>query len=139
VRSLLPACDVGCRCASGRAAAARHTAAAASIEYSLHLASGSAVNLAAEDAYHSRNPGPFDTDNPKSLHYAPGRGPNPSTNILNLRAGMSWSSLDLALFLNNVLDSSPTIQRRNICCNDTLFFATTFRPRTAGVTASWRF
>jgi hypothetical protein len=42
------------------------------------------------------------------------------------RRSSSWtissrcSSVNVALFVNNVLDSQPTVQRRNICCSDTL-------------------
>jgi outer membrane receptor protein involved in Fe transport len=111
---------------------------AASVEYAFRLANGGVVSLSAEDVFRSRNPGPFATDNPESPFHSPGLEPDPSTNILNLRADLSWSRLDLGLFVNNALDSAPTVLRRNICCH-TLYFATTFRPRTAGVTATWRF
>ena len=46
---------------------------------------------------------------------------------------------DLSLFVNNALDSQPVLQHRNRIPGDTLFYATTFRPRTVGLTANWRF
>jgi len=113
--------------------------ATASVEYDFALTSGITVNARAEDVFHSRNPGPFTSEDPASLLYAPDRRPDPSTNILNLRANWGWPSFDLALFVNNALDSQPTVLRRNRCCFDTLFYAATFRPRTIGVTANWRF
>ena len=111
----------------------------ASLEYAFALASGVRGNLLVEDAFHSHNPGPFYTDNPASPYYAPDRRADPSTNLVNLRTDVKWSLFDVALFVNNVFDSQPTVLRRNACCNDTLFYATTFRPRTIGITANWRF
>jgi len=45
----------------------------------------------------------------------------------------------MALFVNNALDSRPTVMLRNRCCTDTLFYATTLRPRTIGLSGTWRF
>jgi iron complex outermembrane receptor protein len=111
----------------------------ASVDYTVHLGSGIVVNARAEDVFHSRNPGPFTSDNPASLLYAPDRRPDASTYVLNLRANVTWSHMDMALFVNNALDSQPTVLRRNRCCFDTLFYATTFRPRTVGLSGTWRF
>ncbi|MGH7745065.1 MAG: hypothetical protein ACREQ5_09735, partial [Candidatus Dormibacteria bacterium] len=67
------------------------------------------------------------------------RRANPSTNLLNLRGTAVWSSFELSLFVNNALDSQPTLQVRNHLSTDTLLYATTFRPRTIGVAGQWRF
>jgi len=40
-----------------------------------------------------------------------GNVPDPSTNLLNLRAAFQRPSYDMALFVNNALDSRPTILR----------------------------
>jgi outer membrane receptor protein involved in Fe transport len=109
----------------------------ASVEYSVPL-SGSAVGmLRAEDIYHSRNPGPFQDDDPASPNYSLGNTPDPSTNLLNLRAMFRRSNYDVALFVNNALDSRPTILRRYNGSPPT--YATTFRPRTVGLSASWHY
>lgn len=97
------------------------------------------VTLSALDAFHSRNPGPFASDNPMAVTYAPTRRANPSTNLLNLRATSVWSDFELSLFVNNALDSQPTLQVRNHVSTDSLLYATTFRPRTIGVAGRWRF
>ena len=92
--------------------------------------------LRAEDMFRSRNPGPFQSDDPESLNYNPGV-PDPSTNLLNLRAAFQHPSYEVALFLNNALDSRPVLLQN--------FFApagaaaTTLRPRTVGLSASWRY
>jgi outer membrane receptor protein involved in Fe transport len=105
-----------------------------SIEYGHALFRDVAVNLRAEDVFHSHNPGPFDYENPDSLFHslAPGNPEDPSTNVINLRADIRWQSVEVALFVNNASNSQPAL---------TQFFpkAATFRPRTVGVTANWRF
>jgi len=97
------------------------------------------IALHAQDTFHSRNPGPFTSDNPDAVVYAPARRPNPATNQLDLRATASWRSIDAAVFVNNALNSQPILQRRSYIASDTLFYATTLRPRTVGLGVNWRF
>jgi outer membrane receptor protein involved in Fe transport len=108
----------------------------ASVEYSVPLSEAMAM-LRAEDIFRSRNPGPFQDDDPASPNYFPGNTPDPSTNLLNLRATFQRASYDVALFVNNALDSRPTILRRYN--GPPSAYATTFRPRTVGLGASWHF
>jgi len=111
-----------------------------SIERRVPLKDGLSVGLRAQDIVHTRNPGPFYTSDPASVRYAPGLLPDPATNLLNVRADLERDGFDVALFCNNVLDSQPTLLRRNKGDDSsTLFYATTFRPRTVGVSASWKF
>jgi outer membrane receptor protein involved in Fe transport len=100
---------------------------------------GSRVTLSAQDMYTSRNPGPFSTDNTLAVTYAPLRRANPSTNVLNLRATAALREFELSLFINNVLDSQPTLQVRNHLTTSDLLYATTFRPRTVGLMGNIRF
>jgi outer membrane receptor protein involved in Fe transport len=112
----------------------------ASVEYSMPLSRGAVVMLRAEGIFRSRNPGPFQDNDPASLNYTPGNVPDPSTNLLNLRATLRRASYDIAVFANNALDSRPTIVRRY---DDNPWppsaYATTFRPRTVGLSVSWRY
>jgi hypothetical protein len=107
-----------------------------SVEYSMPLSGGVAM-LRAEDIFRSRNPGPFQDHDPATPAYFPGNTPDPSTNLLNLRAMFRRESYDLALFVNNALDSRPTILRRYD--GGASPYATTFRPRTVGLSAGWHF
>jgi outer membrane receptor protein involved in Fe transport len=100
--------------------------------------SSSHLTLSAQDSYHSRNPGPFASDNPMAVTYAPIRRTNPATNLLNLRGTAAWPDFEVSLYVTNVLDSQPTLQVRNHVSTDTLLYATTFRPRTVGVASKWR-
>ncbi len=133
-----------------------------SLEQTLSLGGGMNATIRAEDAFHSRNPGPFYTGIPQPPtfvpnFYAPDLGSDPSTNLLNLRATIhvraanplaalcrcatdKQESLDVSIFLNNALDSQPTLLKRNKGVDvSTLFYATTFRPRTLGLAGTWRF
>jgi outer membrane receptor protein involved in Fe transport len=110
-----------------------------SVQYSFTVLGGRDAYVRVEDIYHSRNPGPFNSYNPDSPYYFPTIPPNPPTNELNLRAGVNWSRLDLALFINNVLGAHPTLQRYADTPNTSLFTDYTLRPLTVGVSASYRF
>ena len=111
----------------------------ASVDYRIAIRGAVTATLQAQDVFHGRNPGPFTTENPLATVYAPERQPDPATNLLNLLASAAISRFERSLFLNNALDSQPTLQRRNRSPGDTLFFATTFRPRTLGLAVNWRF
>jgi len=97
------------------------------------------VTLSAQDTYDSRNPGPFSSDNPIAVTYAPSRRANPPTNMLNLRGIAAWSSFELSVYINNALDSQPTLQVRNHISTSSLLYATTFRPLTVGLACKIRF
>ena len=107
------------------------------------------ARIRAEDAFHSHNDGPFYTGNPGTPYYAPGLTGDPSTNLLNLRATLDltragWvahaQQLEIAVFMNNVLDEQPTLLKRNKGVDvSNLYYATTFRPRTVGLTGTWQF
>jgi outer membrane receptor protein involved in Fe transport len=68
-------------------------------------------------------------------------GPSDSYNDMATRVGVRFSGWDVSLFVNNLLDQAPILTRRrdNIdAAADTLFFETTLRPRTYGVTVTYR-
>jgi len=109
-----------------------------SLEYRTDNVFGSTLRLTVWDVFRSRNPGPFTTDNPSAVVYAPERRPDPSTNLLNLAGTLTWQHLECSLFVNNALNSQPLLQYRNRVPADTLFYATTFRPLTVGIAARWR-
>lgn len=111
----------------------------ASIDKRIRLPQGRSLNLRLENVYHSRNPGSFYTDHPDAM-YPANLQSNPANNLLNLRAMLKVGQFDLSLFVSNLLDARPVLLKRNKG-NDvnTLFYATTFRPRTAGVSATWNF
>jgi outer membrane receptor protein involved in Fe transport len=124
----------------------------ATLEQSFPLGGRLEARIRAENAFHSHNDGPFYTGNPGALFYeanAPGLTGDPATNLLNLRAILDltragWAAhaqqFEIALFMNNVFDAQPTLLKRNKGVDEsTLYYATTFRPRTIGLTGTWGF
>jgi iron complex outermembrane recepter protein len=93
----------------------------------------------AQDSVRSHNPGPFSELNPKSISYSPGYTADPATNLLDLQIGIRTAHWDLRLFMNNALDSTPILQRDADAPGSTLIYAYGFRPRTTGITSTWRF
>jgi hypothetical protein len=71
----------------------------------------------------------------------------PSTSQLEVRSGVRWNGLDVSLFCNNLTNSHPVLAQTASIKNSNPVFAnelldyqySTFRPRTYGVTASYRF
>ncbi len=66
----------------------------------------------------------------------------PQTKNLQLRAGFRWSGYDVSFFAQNVLDQQPVLfKSRDIAYDptDNLYFARGVRPRTVGVTATYRY
>jgi iron complex outermembrane receptor protein len=112
----------------------------ASVDYLVELGHDITADFRAEDIFRSQNPGPFALQDPQSPHYVPGYRPDPATNLLNLRASLRWSRYDAVLFVNNALNAQPTIQLANptfqVAQN---LLAGTFRPRTIGLSGTWRF
>lgn len=77
--------------------------------------------------------------NPANGGFDPNFTPPPTTDLVNLRLGAELvNGLDMSLYVNNLLDSSPLLNRF-IQPAGTLARGTTFRPRTVGVRATYRF
>ncbi len=110
-----------------------------SAKYTFHLPGGQRAYLRAEDIFHSRNNGPFSSQDPTSTSYAPEIPANPVTNMLNFRTGVEWGDTEVSLFVNNVTDAHPALNLYQDTPSSTLFTNSTFRPRTVGVIASYRF
>lgn len=70
----------------------------------------------------------------------------PQTKNLSLRAGLRWKGIDLSLFGQNLTNEHPLLfASRDIppitatSAPDNLYFGRTMRPRTVGVTATYRY
>jgi outer membrane receptor protein involved in Fe transport len=74
--------------------------------------------------------------NPDAISYNPDIARPTATHFLSARAGVRTAGIDVSLFIDNILDSSPLIDEAD---NDSDFFTReTWQPRTVGVTASYR-
>jgi iron complex outermembrane recepter protein len=107
--------------------------------YQWPLASGLDAYFRADEIVHSHNPGPFAELDTRSISFSPLYTADPATYLLNLQAGLVWPHSTLKLFVDNALDSLPTLQRNADAGASSLIYAYTFRPRTVGITASWQF
>lgn len=132
----------------------------ASIEYEFGVAQGVKATLRLQDVLHSHNPGPFST-RPVSqgccLQGPPYPTPpwawsvtdypraDPATNVVNFRARVSRSSLDLSFFIDNVLNAHPLLLAKTegsyfgVVFGPPLVYATTIRPRTIGLSVDLHF
>ena len=66
-------------------------------------------------------------------------GPSEAFDQLSLRAGVKMSGLDVSVFVNNLLNEAPSFGRRRDSLASPLYFDLTARPRTVGLTASYRY
>jgi outer membrane receptor protein involved in Fe transport len=76
---------------------------------------------------------------PSTFSYDPGLLPDPPTHYLQLRAGVRTGGLNLSIFANNVTDSHPNLSRYHLFSYSPLYTDVTFRGRTLGVTAVYKF
>lgn len=66
----------------------------------------------------------------------------PLNKNLSLRAGMRWNGFDVSAFVNNLTNAHPLMySARDVADSsfDILYFDRTVRPRTVGVTATYRY
>jgi iron complex outermembrane receptor protein len=114
-------------------------------EYRFHLAQREAF-VRADFEYESRNPWLAAVQDPQSSQFIPGTYTLPATHFASLRGGITLGDWQIAAFIDNLFNShvvtnyalgqvdpynpagSPS-QQQNVY---------TFRPRTAGITATWR-
>jgi len=89
----------------------------------------------ADLTYNSHNDKPVDTQSPL---VDPNLPRPPATSQLDLRAGARFKSVDLSVFVNNVTNSHPVLSLYHDSLDSTWYRAGTFRPRTVGLTATFR-
>jgi len=96
------------------------------------------------DAYvrvdYSYNDALYRTGNrdPLSRGYVAPLGRVPATHLVNMRVGTTISDVDVSIFANNLFDSAPSLNLSH-ARNDPQWTDSTFRPRTIGLAASYRY
>jgi hypothetical protein len=70
--------------------------------------------------------------------FDPALVPEPETNVVSLRAGTTFGNFQVALFADNLFNSHPQLDLNHQDSNTLLFEASTLRPRTIGITATYR-
>ena len=82
---------------------------------------------------------PIPNEDPRTAFYDPGLVPDPATNEVNLRGGLSFGPWDLAIYCNNLLNAHPQLNLQHQDEFTLLYEAQTFRPRTLGLSANVKF
>ena len=86
----------------------------------------------------SHHPGPFPELNPMFPTYDPRFAADPATYQWNLSVGIERAHLGVNLYVDNVLNSRPTLQISGDAPGTPLLYAYTARPRTFGLSFSLR-
>jgi len=92
-----------------------------------------------EERYSSHNDGrKASLDDPNAVGYDPTLRMDPAVSQLNLRFGARQGGLDASLFVNNVFDKTPLLNISHDTANSPLFYYNSVRPRTIGITVTYR-
>jgi iron complex outermembrane recepter protein len=79
------------------------------------------------------------TQDPANVIYDPNIPLQPLTKSLSARAGVRVAGFDVSLFGNNLTNSHPLLYRSHDLVSSPLYFDYTWRPRTVGITATYRY
>ena len=91
--------------------------------------------------FNSKRTKPIPAEDPRidTNFYDPGLVPDPATNQVSARAGVNFGSWDLALYAENLLNAHPRLGLNHQDQDTVLYEATTFRPLTVGLSASYKY
>ena len=89
--------------------------------------------------YTAKNTGVAPYQDPATVTYDPGLTQDPAIKLLGARLGVHLGEWDVSLFARNLLNSAPLLGRNHDGPGDPIYYAVTLRPRTVGVTATYRF
>ena len=103
-------------------------------EYDFQLAARE-YYLRSDFSYTSHDSRPLDLTSPL---VDPNLPRSPSASLLNLRAGARFKGFDLSVFANNVTNSEPVLSLGHDTVQSQVFRSTTYRPRTIGLTLTYR-
>jgi outer membrane receptor protein involved in Fe transport len=76
---------------------------------------------------------------PGSFGFDPDLLALPNTNFVSLRAGARLNGVDLSLFVDNLTNSKDMLARNHDGFGGSLYYIQTYRPRTIGLTAQYRY
>lgn len=111
----------------------------ATAKYDLPWFAASHPFVRGEYQFHSQNPGPFTSGIAASANYSPQLAPNPATRLFNASLGVTRDNLEATLFVDNVFNSTPLLNKWLWVPQAQAIFYNTFRPRTIGASLSYHF
>ncbi|HWA30346.1 MAG TPA: TonB-dependent receptor [Rhizomicrobium sp.] len=88
--------------------------------------------------YESREPNKLVFQDPLASSYDPALVPEPATNVVTLRAGAMLGDFNVSVFADNLFNTHPTLDLNHQDSDTLLFEASTLRPRTLGLTVTYR-
>jgi iron complex outermembrane receptor protein len=94
--------------------------------------------LRADYTYASQNRSSTPYQNSATTSYDPSLLSDPSTSFLSVRAGTAVGDWELGLIVQNLLNDHPRLGLSHQDSNTLLYEASTWRPRTVGLTLSYR-
>ncbi|MCC6826830.1 MAG: TonB-dependent receptor [Novosphingobium sp.] len=71
--------------------------------------------------------------------YDPGLHAAPSYKFVSLRAGVRYDKFDVSLFVDNLTNSTVQLSRSHDAVGAPLYYAESYRPRTIGMTGTFRY
>jgi outer membrane receptor protein involved in Fe transport len=92
------------------------------------------VYARADIRYLSANHRKIPAQDPATVVYDPGATQPSALTEISLRAGLRWRSLNVSVFVDNLLDATPRLHREHMDAFTLLFSAQTLQPRTIGLT-----
>jgi iron complex outermembrane receptor protein len=95
--------------------------------------------IRADYEFNSRRNTPIPDEDPRTAFFDSGLTPDPATNLVSARTGINFGKWDVALFVDNLLNAHPQLNLQHQDQFTTLFEAQTFRPRTIGMSANFKF
>ena len=111
---------------------------AMSLEYNWEVAGHDAFIRADWEMKSKRNKA-IAAEDPGTEYYDAGLVPDPTTNFVSLRTGLTLDKAEINLFCDNLLNAHPQLALQHQDMYTALYTAETFRPRTIGVTGSYKF
>jgi outer membrane receptor protein involved in Fe transport len=89
--------------------------------------------------FNSKRHTPIPNEDPRTAFYDSGLVPDPATNEVSAKAGLNLGAWDLSIFAENLLNAHPQLNLQHQDSETLLFEAETFRPRTIGVSANYKY
>ena len=93
----------------------------------------------ADYEFASKRTKPIPGEDPNTTYYDSGLVPNPVTNQVSLRAGITIAKVDWAIYAENLFNAHPRLNLQHQDQYTTLYEAETLRPLTVGFAASYRY
>jgi iron complex outermembrane receptor protein len=108
------------------------------LQYSFLVGDDSAF-VRADYEFTSHRHTPTINEDPQTEYFDAGLHPDPATSLVSLRTGITLASWEFNLFMDNVFNAHPQLTLAHQDEFTKLYEAETFRPRTTGVSATYRF